>query len=814
MSLTKYQKKRDFKKTPEPAGKPDPSGKQRFVVQEHHARRLHYDFRMEAGGVLKSWAVPKGPSMNPKDKRLAVMTEDHPVKYLTFEGTIPKGNYGAGEMSIWDSGTYEMANGETFDEGLQEGKLKFRLRGQKLSGEFSLVKMHGEEKQQWLLIKSKDEAAQGKPVKKKAPETTGQLSEYLRPMLAKLGDGPFDADDWVFEQKLDGYRAIAEANKGTVRLYSRNGKDFEKTYKSIFQTLEKIKHEAILDGEIVVLNSKGVPDFNMLQNYKTTQKGTLRYYVFDLLFLNGENTTVLPLLDRKTLLKQLLDGQFDEIVYCDHVVGKGKDFFKKTVRQGFEGIMAKKANSLYLLDSRSSDWLKIKSQNTADAIIGGYTAAKDSREFGALVLGMYNDDGELVFAGHCGTGFSREKIREIHSRLSLQDEAPFVKKPKVNAKVTWVKPTQVCEVAFSEWTKNNYLRHPSFQRLRDDKKPQEVLLTNELDGKAPPAKKTTSTMKTKKIEQEQIDGGKDFFLDLGKNKVKITSPDRVYFPKHGYTKADTLNYYLEMADYILPYLKNRAESLFRTPEGVGGKNFFQKDINFSIPDFATTAKFYSESAEKDIDWLVCNNLETLLFMMNLGTIEINPWNSTIDKPNYPDYAAIDLDPGDKTQFKQVVETALATKAVLDDAGIEGHCKTSGSRGLHIFIPLGAKYEYDDVRDFIKTLVLLVHERQPKLTSLERSPSERRSQIYLDWLQNKQGQTLVAPYSLRPREHATVSTPLKWEEVNYDLDFTEFTIQSVPDRVKKVGDLWAPVLKKGVDMERALERLLEFQGVGK
>jgi bifunctional non-homologous end joining protein LigD len=743
------------------------------------------------------------------------MTEDHPVKYLTFEGTIPKGNYGAGEMSIWDSGTYEMANGASFEKALESGKLKFRLHGQKLHGEFSLVKMHGDEDRQWLLIKSKDEAALAKADSpKKKPKKTGEFSEYLRPMLAKLGDGPFDADDWIFEKKLDGYRAIAEANKGTVRLYSRNGKNFENTYNSIFQSLKKIDHEAILDGEIVALDSKGVPDFNLLQNFKNSQKGRLRYMAFDLLYLNGENTTALPLTDRKALLKQLLENQDGDILYLEHHAGLGKDFFKKTVKQGYEGIMAKKANSHYLLDSRSPDWLKIKAQKTADAVIGGFTVAKDNRAFGALVLGMYDDSGELVFAGHCGTGFGRETIQEIHRRLVPQDVCPFSKKPKVNAKVTWVRPTQVCEVAFAAWTKNKYLRHPSFQRMRDDKKPEEVRLANEMGLAAPPEKITAATMKTKKIEQEQIDRGKDFFLDVGKNKVKITSPDRVYFPKHGYTKAETLNYYLEMADYILPYLKNRPESLFRTPQGVGGKDFFQKDINFSIPEFASTAAFYSESAEKEIDWLVCNNLETLLFMVNLGTIEINPWNSTIDKPNHPDYAAIDLDPGDKTQFKQVVETALATKAVLDEAGIEGHCKTSGSRGLHIFIPLAAKYEYDDVRDFIKAIVLLVHGRLPKLTSLERSPSERRRQIYLDWLQNKQGQTLVAPYSLRPREHATVSTPLKWEEVNFDLDITDFTIKTVPGRVKKLGDRWAPVLQKGIDMEKALERLLEQNGKGK
>lgn len=817
MGLTEYNKKRKFGKTPEPEGKTDAADKRRFVVQEHHASRLHYDFRMEAGGTLKSWAVPKGPSMNPSDKRLAVMTEDHPVKYLIFEGTIPEGNYGAGEMSIWDSGTYEMAEGEgSYEEGLKNGKLKFTLFGEKLKGAFSLVEM--QEKKQWLLIKSKDEFA-GQAVKtaskkksrtrKTDSKSQGELkADYIKPMLARLSDKPFDDKKWIFEAKLDGYRAIAEVKDGTVLLYSRTGKSYEKAYAPIVRSLKKIPHEAVLDGEIVVLNDHGNPDFNLLQLYKSSRKGPLKFYVFDLLHLNGEDTTGLPLLQRKELLKSLVEDVPD-VIFSEHSEGRGEDFFKLMEKEGLEGMMAKKADSQYFPGARTGDWLKIKVQNTADAIIGGFTEATDSREFGALVLGMLDEQDKLRFVGHCGTGFTREEIKEMRNlfRPLEQGKSPFAEKTDANAKVTWLSPELVCEVAFTEWTKAGLLRHPSFKHMRTDKPVTEVRLSGEKNyPMAATSKPTGKKGKKKTPENIGASSGKTT-LEIGKSRVQLTSLDKVYFPESGITKGEILDYYIQVSDYMLPYLKDRAESLHRFPEGLNGQDFYQKDINFKVPDYARIVPFYSDSAEKEIDWLVCDNLETLLFMVNLGTIEINPWNSTVKKPGYPTYAAIDLDPGDKTDFSKVVETALVIKEILDQAEIPSVCKTSGSRGLHIFIPLNARYEYDKVRDFVKSIMMLTHHQLPKITSLERSPSARRSKIYLDYLQNKEGQTLVAPYSVRPREGATVSTPLEWEAVNENLNIRDFTIHTVPERLKEKGDLWKPVLGKGIDMQKALKKLI-------
>lgn len=823
MALTEYKKKRDFKKTPEPTAKKEASGKNRFVVQEHHASHLHYDFRMEFDGVLTSWAVPKGPSMNPADKRLAVMTEDHPVKYLHFEGDIPEGNYGAGHMEIWDSGTYEMAeDAASYKEGLEAGSLKFVLHGKKLKGIFKMVEMHGHEKRQWLLIKADDEYAEHakgktkesavkKKLKTQAPNKTKEPSdatvEFIRPMLAKLVDQPFDDKDWLFEPKLDGYRAIAEIDQGKVRLYSRTGQAFESRYKPIVEALMEIPHEAVLDGEVVLLGANGNPDFNSLQNFITTQKGQLRYYVFDLLRLNGEDTTSLPLLQRKELLQTLLKGK-EIITYCEHQIGEGKQFFELMRKEGLEGMMAKKSNSQYTFGLRTSEWLKVKIQQTADTIIGGFTEAKDSREFGALLLGMYDDEGQFQFIGHCGTGFNREEIKDMRAQFRPWElsKCPFAKKPVANAAVTWLSPKFVCEVSFTEWTKAGLLRHPAFLHLRNDKPAEEVLISPQKDKIMEPEKEKKTKAAPTSSTRTPSEG--DSVLKIGKSKVPVTSLDKIYYPDDHITKGDILDYYIQIGEYMLPYLKNRAESLHRFPNGMAGGNFYQKDINFKVPEFADTVVFYSEGAEKDIDWLVCNNLETLIFMVNLGTLEINPWNSTIDKPDHPSYAAIDLDPGDKTEFSQVIETALVIKEILDSADIDAYCKTSGSRGIHIFIPMNAKYHYDDVRDFVKSIMLIANNRLPNITSLERSPSVRRNKIYLDYLQNKQGQTLVAPYSVRPKPGATVSAPLHWNEVNEKLKLADYNIETMPERLKRIGDIWKPVLGKGIDMEKALKKLME------
>ncbi|HAH26230.1 MAG TPA: DNA ligase D [Prolixibacteraceae bacterium] len=828
MSLELYKKKRDFKSTPEPeAIKGEKKSVLSFVVQRHQASHLHYDFRLEMEGVLKSWAVPKGPSMVAGERRLAVMVEDHPLPYGEFYGEIPSGNYGAGIVDIWDEGVYlpleQKGDSEkNLLEQLEKGNIKFVINGHYLKGGFGLVRIQGKEKEnEWLLIKKKDEYAldsfnieQLPAVKSKTgtvnvpddvhaimePQMKNQEQKVdipggaIKPMLARLSSSMIDEPDWIYEMKYDGYRLISTIRDGQVEMVSRNGNSFNEVYSELFDELSTIKESVILDGEIVVEDSKGISDFQLLQNYRTTREGKLKYYVFDLLYLNGHWVTDFPLVKRKELLDAFFKlYNFKNIFNAPYQTGKGKALFQKLSKAGYEGIIAKAPDSEYQVGRRSDAWLKVKSVMMQEAIICGYTLPQRSRQyFGSLILGLYDELGQLKFIGNCGTGFNDVSLAELHAKFETltTTKCPFPKVPKLlgaKGKPIWLKPELVCNVKFAEWSMDEKMRVPVFMGLRVDKEAHEVV--NE--------SKEHTAKKSQKLEETMTISGRE---------VKCTNLNKVYWPEEGFTKADLIKYYLTVSKYILPYLKNRPQSLNRHPNGVKGKNFYQKDMDVSkLPSWIKTAKVYSKSNEAYIDYLICNDAATLIYMANMGCIEINPWHSTYLAPDEPTYIMLDLDPGN-VPFRDVVDTALAIKEICDEINIPAYCKTSGATGLHIYIPMAAKYSYSDGRTFAQLIATIANDRLPAITSIERSLEKRKEKVYIDYMQNSKSQTIACAYSVRPREMATVSTPLDWKEVNYQLTPQMFTIKNIPDRLASLGDLWTPVLKKGIVIDRALKAL--------
>ena len=815
MSLADYKKKRNFKNTPEPGADFSTENRGRFVIQRHEATRLHYDLRLEMGGVLKSWAVPKGPSMNPKDKRLAIETEDHPVKYLDFEGTIPKGNYGAGEMQIWDKGTFKAAakTSDNLEEQWEDGNLKIVFTGTKIKGEFALVKTkRGDKKNQWLLIKKNDDFStdldydaevftEKKSQNKGHEKQEGKVrkinpSEFLKPMLATTGKKIFNDPDWIYELKWDGYRALAHIEEGKVDLYSRNGISFNSKFPKLVEDLEQVENNVILDGEIVVLNKDGISQFQALQNYDENTPGSLRFYVFDMLFLNGHSMLDMPLLERKSLIPEVIED-LDMVQYCDHIEGMGTAFYKKAIDSGMEGVIAKKADATYSPGYRTEKWLKIKADNSREVLICGYTTSEGA-VFGSLIMGAYEDE-ELKYIGNCGTGFSNEEQKALLKKFKSRERKTSPFSEKINLKgrePVWMRPDLVAEVKYSEITKTGKLRHPVFKALRKDKEPEEISAEEIIEDKTSEEKQTKKTSSKKSAESLEIDG----------IEVPFTNLDKMYWPDSGFRKYDLIDYYVQVSEVMLPYLKDRPQNLHRHPNGIKKQGFYQKDNEGNLPDWVATTEIYSESSEKDIEYLLCQNEATLLYMANLGCIEINPWNSRIDNLDNPDYTVIDLDPSDKNTFDEVIEVAQAAKEVMDIAKIDGFCKTSGSSGLHIYIPLGGNYSYDEARDFTKLLCYYIAERVPKITSMDRAKKKRKDKIYLDYLQNRRGQTLASAYCARPKPGAPVSAPLEWKEVKSGLKILDFNVKNMSRRIQKKGDLFKKVLGKGIDMEQAMQSL--------
>ncbi len=822
MPLSVYDKKRNFEKTSEPKSEKQKSKKGLvFVVQRHHASNLHYDFRLEMDGVLKSWAIPKGPSLNPKDKRLAMMVEDHPYAYRTFEGEIPKGNYGAGTVHQFDEGTYTPLNKATKDDEkellkeLEAGSLKFKLKGKILKGEFALVKIKNAEQNAWLLIKHNDEYAvndefdieklipkeiikNGKAFKTKKEENakpkiieTPPLNSY-QPMLAKLAPHVFDDENYIYERKLDGYRILTYTGK-EFKLTTRNGKDYTANYQQIVADLKLIKENAVLDGELVAEDKDGNQKFQLLQNYENDNKNIiLKYYIFDILSLNNHDITEISLLKRKALLKSLLSQyNFKHTILVDFIKGEGKQLFSKAKKEGWEGIIAKKAQDEYFIGKRSDTWLKFKFVNSEEAVICGYTKPTGSRKyFGALVLGMFDEKGQLKYIGNCGTGFNDVTLKSLHDDLN---QRVLVKKPlseKVNQEktVTWIRPELVCEVNYTEWTEDGHLRHPVFKGLREDKEVDEIISDEN--------KKITDDEQALNERELEFDG----------KKVKVTNLDKVFWKKEGYTKGDLINYYQNIADVMLPYLNDKPLSLNRHPNGIDKPNFFQKDVALNnLPKWAKTTEIHSDSNNKEINYLICNDKASLIYMANLGCIEINPWLSTYKKPENPEFMVIDLDP-DGNKFSEVVEVALIVKGIFDEIKIKSFIKTSGSTGIHIYVYIAQKYEYDFVKNFAEFIANKVHEQSFENTSIDRSPTKRKGLIYIDFLQNRRGQTIAAPYSVRPKPGATVSMPLNWEDVNENLDMNDFTILTVPNMIKDTKNPWEGIRKEKSDLVKGLRLL--------
>lgn len=833
MPLEQYVEKRNFEKTPEPVAGEATAGLPMFVVQLHRATRLHYDFRLEVDGVLKSWAVPKGPSLNPADKRLAMMVEDHPMDYRTFEGIIPKGNYGAGTVMVWDEGHYATPDAtdregieHAMKQSLHKGHLAFFLEGKKLRGLFDLIKLKGREENAWLLVKRKDEFAADADVLEQdtsvatgrtleeikagapaagqvwysdrdpqkidlhdAPE--GSMPHNVKPMLAVETDDPFDRPGWLFEVKWDGYRAIAEVEaEGDVRLYSRNQLSFNERYPAIVQDLRGLGHAAVLDGEVVTVDEEGRSQFQWLQDYQSSPRGTLLYYVFDLLYLDGHDLRRLPLRLRKEILRQIIPPD-TRIRFSDHLEDRGCAFFDAAVSEDLEGMMAKNGDCPYEEGRRSPEWVKVKHLHHQAAVIGGYTEPRNSRKhFGALVLGVYDGD-DLVYVGHTGGGFDDKSLTSLARELSglRRDTSPFKQVPKTNMPVTWVEPKLVCDVVFRGWTESGNLRQPVFDGLCPEVDPRTV------------RRKATADERTRPPTQFRAKA-REAMLEVGGHRLKLTNLDKVLWPDDGYTKGNLIDYYRQVAQFILPYLKDRPESLHRHPNGVGQKGFFQKDMPKETPSWIYTVEVFSPSHGKKIRYLICQDEATLVYLANLACIEINPWNSSLPHLDRPDYTVIDLDPLE-IGFDQVVKTALVVRQILDELDVPAYCKTSGSKGLHIFIPLAAQYDYDQGKQFAEVIANLVHARLPNITSVERMPAHRKGKVYVDFLQNRDGQTLAAAYSVRPRPGATVSTPLHWDEVNQKLDPRAFDMRTILDRLDKVGDIWEPVLGPGIDMGKAL-----------
>jgi bifunctional non-homologous end joining protein LigD len=644
-------------------------------------------------------------------------------------------------------------------------------------------------------------------------------------MLATLVDEPFNGDDWLYEIKWDGYRAIGSNINGEADLYSRNNISFKERYTPIAEALKDFANDAVIDGEIVALDEHGNSKFQYLQNWQNSAQGELAYYVFDLLWIDGYDITHLPLIERKKILLQIIPDT-DVIRYSDHIEKTGKEFFEVAKKQGLEGIIAKNRNSVYEINARSRSWLKIKTTARQEAVICGFTAPRASRQyFGALLLGIYKDD-KLIYAGHTGTGFNEKTLKETWNKLEplITDKCPFEKEPKTNMPATWVKPKLVCEIKFQEWTQDNIMRVPVFMGLRTDKKPIEVKKEKEMPikkiqntnrkkqssvrtGKSYPAKteiakSPSTTRKLKKTSEWLSEAEENPSLKLNGHLLKLTNLNKVYWKKEGYRKRDLLNYYHDILPYMLPYMKNRPQSLNRHPNGIDGMSFFQKNVEGKVPEWIETFAEYSESNRETIHYFVCTNEASLIYLANLGCIELNPWHSTTMKPENPDYCLIDLDPHE-IGFDKVIEAAQAVKKLLDELKIPAWCKTSGATGLHICIPLGAKYNYDQSRQLAELIANLVNQEVPAFTSVERSPSKRRKKVYLDYLQNSKGQTVACVYSVRPKAGATVSTPLFWEEVKKGLSPSNFTIKNLFERLKSEGDIFKPVYGKGIDLRKTL-----------
>jgi len=885
MALTEYKRKRRFGSTPEPAGGAKPARGNSFVVQEHHATRLHYDFRLEVDGVMKSWAVPKGPSMNPGDKRLAIQTEDHPVEYAKFEGEIPPGNYGAGQVIIWDNGTFDVEGGVPASKQIERGEIKFILHGKKLTGSFVLVKIRPRQpgKSEWLLIKHRDPSASNdwkidehggsvipatrgpkrtwisnRPASGKNKKASslklpqgGQraaMPGWIQPALASLADKPFSDPDWLFEIKWDGVRTLACIQGGKVRLWSRSHREITNEYPELSQLAENVNAQnAWLDGEIVALDKEGRSDFQLLQQRFSIIKPTedllkqvpVVYYVFDILYCDGHDLREVPLLERKTFLAQVLKP--DALVrYSDHQLEKGKELYEVAVQRHLEGILGKQIHSAYP-EGRTTAWLKFKLIQELDAVVGGWTEPRGTREhFGALLIGLY-DGKKLEFISGVGSGFSVPVQERMMPQLkALQtSKCPFASTPETREKAYWTKPELVARVKYTGWTEGRHLRQPTFLGLQEDHNPSECTFAQQdekagnetmkaakskgkagKNAKKAPAPKEPresisvskpgqATLKTDAEISAELNKGsrEEVFIELDGHTLRLTHLNKVYFPGDRYTKRDLLAYYFQVAPLLLPFLKDRPLVLRRYPNGIEGEAFFQKDAGKDAPEWMETAAIRSEDKGKTIRYLVANNRASLLYLTNLGCIDHNPWSSRRDNLEHPDYIFFDLDPTEGTGFETVTKLAKILVQRLEGIGLKFFLKTSGASGLHIFIPVEPLYTYEQARNFVQTIASLVAQDHPGMITFERSVRKRtRGSILIDAHQNSEGQSLASVYSVRAFPHASISTPVKATELNSKLRPEKWNLSSIRKRLDDVGDLWAGFWKSRQKLDAAVQRL--------
>lgn len=848
MALELYRKKRDFSITPEPkGGKIKKKAKElSFVIQKHRASHMHYDFRLELNGVLLSWAVPKGPSLDTSVRRLAMQTEDHPMEYGGFEGTIPPKQYGAGTVLLWDRGVWIPKEDPV--EGYQKGRLKFELEGEKLRGGWMLVKSRGGKygsDNAWFLIKERDDAAKpeaqgviteerpesvtsgrtleeiaedpdrvwhsnksvkenvksGAVVKKKprvgVEETKGAvkrpLPDFVEPELATLVKEAPVGDSWLHEMKLDGYRMLTRIERGKAEMYSRNGKEWTANFPAIARCAARLPVEdAWLDGEVVVLDPDGRTSFQSLQNALSDASGKLHYFVFDMPFLNGHDLRQVPLVERKRLLEKLLESAPAALRYSAHVQGSGVEFYKQACELKLEGMISKLAQSTYR-GGRCRDWFKVKCAMRQEMVIGGFTDPEGTRTgFGALLLGYYETPEKLVYAGKVGTGFNEATLTSLYRKLKPLEvkAAPFVNPPLgYEAKgVHWIRPELVGEVSFTEWTNDGTLRHPSFQGLREDKKPKDVVREQAVPTdeavKEAPAKKT-STRKSakprpaakKETSGERVAG------------VAISNPTKILYPEMELTKLDLARYYEAVADWMVPHLESRPLTLVRCPSGWEKQCFFQKHPDAKVSDVID--RVMVEESDGPAPYMVANSREALISLLQMGALELHVLGASSPKLDCPDRLVFDLDPAEDVKWPQLVEAVQLLRTLIEEIGLEVFIKTTGGKGLHLVVPVRPSLGWDGVKAFTGAVAELMVKSFPDRFVATMSKAKRHGKIFIDYFRNSEGATAIAPFSIRARKGAPVATPIDWSELSKDVSRDYFNVKNVPERLKKLKkDPWA------------------------
>jgi bifunctional non-homologous end joining protein LigD len=814
MGLAQYNRKRDFARSPEPRGKAAPAHGNSFVVQKHAARNLHYDFRLELDGVLLSWAVPKGPSLDPSVKRLAMQTEDHPIEYRDFEGVIPQGEYGGGSVLVWDRGRW-FAEGDA-RESYRSGRLTFRLEGEKLHGRFHLVRTRGargkSDGKSWLLIKSGDEAAErgsgGKLVdehpasvlsgrtlqdverepdrvwhsnraatparsrrsrtKPEARAPRSVLPSFVAPQLATLVETAPEGDAWLHELKLDGYRILARIDRGKVRLLTRRGHDWSARMPSVARSFAALPvSRALIDGELCVLREDGVSDFQRLQNsLQAGRDEACTYFAFDLLFLDDDDLRALPLLERKQRLRHAIAaGSDDRLRYSDHVQGGGPRFFAHACKLGVEGMVSKRADAAYS-SGRSRAWLKVKCVAREEFVIGGYTEPSGARgHFGALLLGSHDASGTLRYAGKVGTGFTQQSLAELHGKLARleQKAAPFENPPRGSDArgVHWLRPELVAEVQYAERTAEGLVRHASFQGLRVDKPAAHVRAEKPVAEPVPaPAP----------------------------SRLSLTHPKRVLYPEQNITKLDLARYYVQVAPHMLPHVARRPLTLVRCPEGYAKGCFFQKHPGRGVPRAIGRAKVREKRSV--LDYMTVDDVEGLVGLVQLGALEIHTWGSHTETIECPDQLVFDLDPDEGLPWARMIEAAQLVRARLSELGLVPFLKTTGGKGLHIVVPIAPRMPWDAAKAFSKAIVDGIVREQPRKYLATMAKDKRKGKVFLDYLRNGRGATAIAAYSTRARAGAPVSAPLAWDELTLELRPDRYTLLNMPERLVALNaDPW-------------------------